>query len=76
MRLLKAASHFKKILKFHTAERERIESSLDKLLEASFTGDLSRNPEIGEVQSSLIHVKNTILWGLRFSARGKRQRQR
>ena len=64
-----AASHFKKMLKFHRAERERIEGTLDKLLEASFTGDLSNNPDIGHVQSSYIHVKNTIYPGVAVRVR-------
>ncbi|MEE2902268.1 MAG: FapA family protein [Myxococcota bacterium] len=64
-----AATHFKKMLKFHSSERERIETALDKLLEASFTGDLSHNPEIGKVQSSFIHVKNTIYPGVAVRVR-------
>ena len=59
-----AASHFKRMLKHHSAERVRIESKLDQIQSASFTGDVLNDETGVKLIPSHITVKQTVFPGV------------
>jgi uncharacterized protein (DUF342 family) len=64
-----AASHFKQMRKLHSAERVRIETALDKLQGAAFTGDVL-NSDTGEKRlPAHISIKQTVFPGVSIRVR-------